>query len=887
MPLPKKAIYKGQLKIVTDGALTPSGHEVVKVEFVDVNGIKKTGFYKKLANNYSQTLAMYCVGFSVDMRLAIGNRVAEERLVFDEEDKIVGTLSFALPDFKPLIESVSCLELLKGNFVEILAALLWGKADDSHPYNVGLAGFFDLDMFHYDITHIMNGGRLLIDGYLRDLPKKAMSFKSCQFDNFPNIEGRTHWPANIRPLNANLYKCYHADTVEAIRQLAMNPSFQLGDQTVSFQQQFFSALLKKLMTFDTDMLRVHLEDYLGDLPLNYHSLDSDKVKKLEQEYPDLFNKNTNNDSFVSHIVRVLEQEHNEFYQLTVSYPGCKKNDKGVSVMGFGYFLSTMPQEYLKIKQWADKQNQKMRECWESQKEKKQDVTNKANWPIVDAYCVAPKGYYNLKKMEQHYYNNIWLTAHTPNLAIILTDLIQLKEELAEKRQEVSLSPKNNKEKIKNDDSSLEDSWQIFNTEKKTLYVSKNQVRESCYQLNILIQKIRNYACSYSAWEQKDTGRPSTRYYLEGLEKLIAQDVKIIESVLTQDKETAFQFNEIIHKLNSYIKDLVPKNIPLKKRFEHTDTAIVETCLEALFLWINQYFEKEALVAYIEGIIVSLYKGRRSEKVKGYLKAFTNKEDNATCLALILSEGGCEDNSLNTLLVERMIALMVLDMMRQERRDPIHYMHFLSVHFACQTGKFDKKLFSKSAQNRVLNNVNFTHLYSKNNIELFYKCMYSWINTLVREKFQSIVEEVLSSYEPSLLFSFLSPRVRAPLVRDYFQSEKYKERSNAYILALIFSEKNGESALNRELFKKILELMKSMVNANDPVFEKVLKYMHIESKNYPAIKIKTRQVVSQIDEKSAPFLNSLSHYAKLVLKESDELQPNTVSSSGLEVARCQL
>ncbi|WP_040916096.1 hypothetical protein, partial [Legionella tunisiensis] len=54
-------------------------------------------------------LAKYSVAISVALRLALGDRAAEDRLVFDDEGKIVGSISINLSNFKPLLCSLETI----------------------------------------------------------------------------------------------------------------------------------------------------------------------------------------------------------------------------------------------------------------------------------------------------------------------------------------------------------------------------------------------------------------------------------------------------------------------------------------------------------------------------------------------------------------------------------------------------------------------------------------------------------------------------------------------------------------------------------------------------------------------------------------------------------
>ena len=155
MPFPTKALQYGQLIFKTAGLAVPtSGHEVFRVAFLDADGEKKTGFYKPLGPTYPALLAKFSVAYGVFMRMSSGKQVAEDRLVLDKEGRILGTLSYALPGFMPLLcfwetlpsdEQEKLLRcpseeiLLYYNFTDMLVADYCSDNNDAHPGNVGIA----------------------------------------------------------------------------------------------------------------------------------------------------------------------------------------------------------------------------------------------------------------------------------------------------------------------------------------------------------------------------------------------------------------------------------------------------------------------------------------------------------------------------------------------------------------------------------------------------------------------------------------------------------------------------------------------------------------------------------------------------------------------------
>ncbi|STX45057.1 Uncharacterised protein [Legionella donaldsonii] len=891
MTLPVKALRYKQLKFL--GATTPSGHEVSEVEFVDVDGQTKTGFFKPLDSTYPALLAKYSVAISVALRLALGDRAAEDRLVFDDEGKIVGSISISLPNFKPLLCSLetipadpqkreqvcpSVASLLRYNVVEWLVAAFHYKCDDRHPGNIGLVGMIDWDMFLYHITSIIKGQRL-IDGILKEAPEKGMRLKSTNLDNFPILDDRTHWPSNALPGNLNVNK--RCMSYAAFQALAENPSTEISDKTVHFQEQLFAALLKELLTFDPSVLRARLEEYLGDLPLDYFSLGDEKKGKLQKSHPQLFTEQADKQLFIDHMLAVLQEQYDEFYRAVVFYIGCDKNRSGVPVVPFSSFLRNRPSAYHEIKDWATCQNKRMDHCWSQYQSKKSTTTTitpeTGDARPLDAYCVGPEGRYNLETLEQRYHK-IWRDAHVLQLNNIILEARILAHELANNLSTESLPLALGESVMIDELSSLTEAWQLLGetaslSESRRIECDSNSsLRQGLYILEQFIEQLNKCAHQYYRLNLTELTIENNQAFCDGLAKIIRDHEKDIYKTFGRST-WAFKFVKIVEELQRYYGGLhfqrhlrstdaelftsVRHDYPALLKRSHTEEEIVNACLSALFDWANA-LDKKILEGHILAIIKECYQPSpwnivanrsRAEEVQLYLKDCD--EDGANCLASILSVGGHETTSLNTLLITHLIPEMLKDTIGQVD------VNLMGVRDACERGEFDALVYTCSATKCARNDERFTHVYTHKNMAQFNSAVYRWINSMDVSAFQKMVEAALGEYEPYRL-NFLSQKRRGPEVRGYLYDQQGP--SNRQVLANIFANgKVNENSLNTFLFKRVIKAMQ----------EDFSRYRNEFPPGYSTI-MKMDKLNRQV------FLNSLEAYAE-IYKKMNETTPNVATS----------
>ncbi|QRN04966.1 hypothetical protein GH742_14450 [Legionella sp. MW5194] len=840
MTLPKKALRYGQLKFTNDKTVPSSGHVIEKATFVDAVDGEKTGFFKPLSGSYPRVLALYSVAVSVALRNSLGDNAAEERLVYDEKGEICGTLSIALKKYKPMAPSGATLPvnasereevypsyntLLAHNVAKWLIAAWRHKCDDRHPGNTDLDNILDYDMMLWGITWIMKGARNT-DGIVKEHPETSMGLKSTDLDNFPIIETRTHWPTNTMPGNLNLTKrhmCY-----QSFRDLAANPSIKLDSdsQPQSFQEQFFSAILQELLTYEPSTLKERFNEYFGDEPLNYLSLPSDKAELLSKTYPGLFNTETDREPFVNHILDVMQHEYDEFYRNTVFYGGIEKNASGVPVMSFRDFLQARPSAFNKTKAWAEQENASIEEYSQAYKKKAESAPS-AGAP--NYYCLPTAAKYDLERMHARYHQ-IWRDAHTLHFKAILSNIDKLLEglweELTRKTSLASKTLETSKASATKPMEEITRSIQLFKSDiemPKLDCDEENPLAQGYIELKRLRQDLGKCTDRYfdlQAGQLNDEANMQfciditncCHNYENRLFKLFGQtpSAEAWRNIINQMWEfnTSFGFVRHLKGKDAPIgRQEKPETTPFVMR-NHTEKAVISATLQALFDWAND-IGRITLDGYIGEVIVKHYKpstlnvlsNKHRTDVLSYLK--NSKEKGENILGCILATGGTESNSLNTLLIQYLVPMMLTHRIGQSD------VNLSSVLRAVQKKEFEVRTYAAEAQKFVQADPRFTHVYSAKARQSFTDSMYQWAQTIDSEKFKKIIRQVIKNNYKSYSFNIFSTRTRATEVEGYL---KDSGNSNEMILTKIFCGGGCESALSHEVFKEVVQLMQASEGA---------------------------------------------------------------------------
>ncbi|HEX2549178.1 MAG TPA: hypothetical protein VHM20_05060, partial [Gammaproteobacteria bacterium] len=344
MPLPIKALTFDQIEFLNIKAEV-SGNGAEKIYVLNPDGTKQRGYFKRCTpTKYPPLLAKYVIAASIFIRAAIGDRASEERLVFDKKNNIIGTVSFTLPDFIPLRTYLSSPYLnpkheyygvpdkkllIETNVAELLFSAYRHLNNDLHPANISLNGLIDWDETYFTLTSIIKYGR-----------QQIIKLSKEEILRFPNITfgSRKHWTTYFIPKNGNILKIYNTN---AFGELEKDPEFI---------QQKFHAILKELLAYDPSMIKERLKCYLGDISLKLHDLSKDKLElflnydkqliekrmhedrvqyssteeylkiymQYQKKYSIFFDDNNKELSFVNHIERYFEEEHQELLQIMIN-----------------------------------------------------------------------------------------------------------------------------------------------------------------------------------------------------------------------------------------------------------------------------------------------------------------------------------------------------------------------------------------------------------------------------------------------------------------------------------------------------------------------------------------------------------------------------------------
>lgn len=848
-PLSKTALRRNKLKDLTAGPATPaSGHAVIKVEFLDFDGSTKTGYFKPLDESYPELLAKISVATSVIMRLSLGERAAEDRLVYDDNDNIVGTVSIALEEFKPFNygselvpenpqekEKVipSYQTLMQYNVMELLFFSWFLGNDDLHPKNIGLKGIIDWDMFFYAVTEIIKAPR-----FLGSSPKGEIKLSSTDFGNFPILSPATkptHWPSLQLP--GNLFYPKRYANYEQFAELSKNPA--LGDESIpggkiTAQEQLFTAVLKALLSYQPEALKRRLKDAIGKEPLNFSHLDSMKKAELEKKFPRLFNPESDKQPFIDFMTELYQLYYDELYRTAVFFIGCE-NSSGTQVPGFSRFLYRHPHAFKNIHQWLMTENSSRKEQGEksfrfANEEEYSELRKKtacATSLRKAAKINNAKGQLQEDELKRRYHQ-IWRDSHT----VWIKDILNKARELSASLQHtLSLAGTASSLGIeiserKPEDSSINNAWQLLPVlpEKSTVQLDcdiNSDMRSGLLELIELNRQLFEKTNHYWQIQREKLTPLDNMQFIDELQKIYKLYLfnvvpklgehttfgKTCKEIATELHNFSNMANFLIH-CNASTDSVSLTLVSAKESWpKHTDSKVVDNCLNALFNWVKE-LDAQVLSDKINKIIDEDYVGgilshrTRETPVKTYLLN-SREEAGDDRLAFILSSGNSADNgALNTLLVDKLIR----EMLAATQKDVKVYLP--SVRAAIEEDSFAKDFYTRKAIEYAKSNPRFQHIYSAQALEAINHAIYQWIDSIDSKKFFDITKSAIHQYE-KCIWSIWTTSRRTEVER-YFSSKM----SNPCILAQIFSKGGFETtSLNTILFNTIISAMAKTINSD--------------------------------------------------------------------------
>ena len=866
--IPKKAFYRKNLRDLAYAAID-SSHQIIRVEFID-DGVKKTGFLKKLEpkNHYPELLARISVATSVLHRSYMGELCAEEHLVYDDDDKIMGTLSVALDGFKPFNyakedipsgdkEQVipSTKTLIEKNFIAAAFAYWFGDNDDGHPHNNGFAKLraviLDFDMFFYWFVIWMKEPRPVVGN-----PKNRIDLTVRDWETFPNVQDSKpyHWPTYEYPGRETLPVVVPVSVQGPILRQALPKNYpdfaqfeQLAHEPEAHKQKF-AAAMNTLLTFQPEVMRKRLVEYLGTDALNYTSLDEIDVNlraTYEKAYPELCNPTTNAKPFVDFIMAMYQKHYDNLYRVVVMYMGCANNGYGVALNSTCSTLYHEPSVFRKIEDWVKVQNETL-------------------------YSTGEK--YDLLELHKRYHQ-IWRDAYTPLVNDMRHDCYQLiKKVIEQATTDLDVAEIEGKNVS---DENLTSSWQMLNTMPElsrekilpSITIDKdNKLRDGLLSLIDFINEFNETVNSYYGKKREQLTEEDNIIFVEKLKKLDRFN-RPLRQYLSHTTTPAEQFNRLSLNLKQLIEQVdfdvhltttdeqmkdTRATTSAKEVLPHTHVDVIKQFNESLFLWAKNLKPTE-LTRYINEIIDKYYAPywtsfsprKRAERVKAYLES-SQFESGENRLANIFSSGDVETGALNEALVQHLTPLVL-------QTYPL-----LSVRNAVREGVFNASLlqYTKATVDFAKQDKNLVHLHNNAGVELFHRTMYEWINKLPNSTFDGIIKSALTAYESQL--SWLSTSRRAE-VEGYIKASD----SKVQIIAMTFLKGEPTSSLNKILFEKIIAGMQTEINKSEEKLKLqgnklIMQFVSIEEHKFVYDALKTYAIGPSHDQGNVKSNSAMTH-----------------------------
>lgn len=840
--IPTKALRESELNI-PDKTIGEGAHDTFRVTVKETG---RKGFYKKLdpKKHYPELLAKISVAASLFKRTFQGKRSAEECLVFDENNKIVGTLSFDVEGFEPLNYKIEPIPsetdkkkrvipdtktLIEKNMIELLFGRWLFDDDDVHPHNLSLEGDIDFDMFFYWFTIWMKEPRATIG-----VPKTRINLTVRDWEGFPIVKDSLpfHWPTYNQPGQETFPTAVHsAIAAPWLEKTYADPAqfAKLAGNKEAKEQQLAVAM-KALLTYQPEVMRQRLTELFGDLTLNYTSLEEVSVDLrmlYEEKFPELCNDKTNTMSFVDFMMNLYQKHYDNLYRVVVFYMGCEDNGYGVSMPSTCNALYKTPSLFRNVEAWVKEQNGTL---YGKDEDIKFDATE-----------------------LQKRYHQIWRDSFTPTLNELLHNCYQLSNKLLFRySQQVEVAEVEGK---KATDDSLTNAWEMIGSmpelsrdkiEPLILVDKGSSPREGLLLLVEFTKKLHAVSKIYYEKARADLTEEDNLTFVREL-KLLHETYNLpIRQKLLHESLQASEFNRIACVLNQFteqvnfaqhltttdeqMKDTVLP-IVAKKILPHTHEDIIKQYNDYLFQWAKGIDPKD-LERYINEIIDKHYspylsyltKRHRAQPVKDYLKASAlERGDNR--LSYIFSTGSEDTGALNKLLIQHLTEHML-------QSYPLP-----SVSNARKTGAFEKDLaiYTQATVNFAKYDKRFNHLYCAEGVKLLYKTFYEWAEKLDKEVFGAIIGSALSEYESKLWLA----TSRRKEVEEYMGTFSNK----AKILAFIFLKGEKTSTFSTTLFQKLIARMKFDIGAQDPEIQQlpgnklIMQYNpEVHTAIYDAIKI---------------------------------------------------
>ena len=809
MSLPPKAILFKDLELIKSDESTAKGtHTINTMLWHDPasstdESTAPTVFFKPLVGDYTEERAKYVALSSILLQLTLGKHAARERLVYDiipgtEENpqyKIIGTVSFALPNFSHMLYSNETepsdqekLAKIKPSFERLINApeiaailmttYLYGD-DDLHPGNIGIcfkeilgkitAFFARIDLDRY----LGQGSKRTIAGYLLGVPRDSQPIAPDYLKNFPNGLVDGHMPSNEQSP--------HAWSAE--KKFPGYECFQNLARDNRFHRQMMTSALKVLLMYQPEVIRQHLIDQLDE-----------------------------DDPFIDKAMKELKDRYNDIYRNTVFYEGCAKNDWGARVPSFEEFLDCTPSAYREILKSVQEYNAEMEEEHGSEKSPAYKIDESA--------------------LEQ-FYHYIWRNSKTQQINRLCLRLHELvmntQSSIPEMESLLKITPAAKELDDAEEASDLLTTFELLAPQRSAMSSSKihesNKLKEAVQNLAEFTTELSSFFNTYIQLPRSELSREKNVQLLKILQDFIHKYDPIRKAIYAGLGNATFDqtaFQDIYRSIDAlstamgFIKhidiasdtdfgcDPIKLTTPSIAR-SHVDSEVVKGCIHFLFNWVDTLPPDEfrnklnkIIAGYKPNIRAASYRVR-DEKVLPYLE--NSKENPGHQLAMILGHGGTIETSLNTAIIETLVPEMLED--NPEAID-FHLPHVRAQLKKTNEEGFKWTVYAEYAQKMLRDTPELSPALSA-----FHKTIYAWAEKLDTDKkiFEKIITENVLNHHNTWTSGWFSsvPLIGSDRKAEIINMLKDKE-PNAKILAKMLDGKE-DSTMTSKTFEFLWDLLR--------------------------------------------------------------------------------
>lgn len=678
----RSIVLKGK-DIVGKPAPSESTNKVKQVTVELEEGVKKEGWLKPLNADYTTVHMKYVIAISVILRGALGPRVSEELLVYDNEGSIVKTCSLNIPDFVPMqtwfekdhaspalreLAVPTAQTLLKYKTPKLIVAAVVHEAEDLWGGNCGVRALVDLDMYYYSkISSFKKRKGFCEWGELTAEQLKPYSYKS-----------RTYFPGQTPK---NLFKKYKTRAFEEVKE----------ENNAMYRYQWYTGLLEQLLAMDPILFKLRMQFYLGDddmqlylkkLGINLSSLRSATLTKLFDytkpiRLADLNDPNLNVEKLSSEDKSKLENFcqrktkfvfHNSKGEELTFIENCSQFFKAkhanirklaLEVDEFKEFLFHFhknPQDYAESKTWLRKIHAPSDFPYHPE-----DLEERYNTLLRDFFCYSFLG--NLKGL-----NKIIYRADENNLFLKVEEEVEKNSDFAKSLLVIQGKKPHSV------------SQHLFNQIQERLYKLEASLNQTLtdyagalfpsYQTNLFFRKKIENLLDEIELEHKSLTVPNMVEEINEDVTTIFKDITgfsaqvrafLKDFSLSEPPQSPVALSSSQSNDGDYVEEDTFEDVEIEESkkviylMDHKDD-LIEKLAKDLSAWVNS-LSKEELKSHIQYIRLNFYNQSALYPIFGFFKPARGPEIDNLSLPEIFSEGKWNTTSLNTQLIKHLCLKM--------------------------------------------------------------------------------------------------------------------------------------------------------------------------------------------------------------------------------------